>query len=261
MRHEHTFLLRPSRPPVCRKRRFSSRLNPAGRFAGLDENRLSSGWKISRARDGSTSGGGFEQEQQAKKNSRGKVSPLTGIAFFGTRFSLLPHTVFRFWASRFLLGTPPGKCKQSDRKFSRFRPADVRVVDRNSSRFHLGIKRFSDQAETGFRLPGLPVPVARISGSTFSHWRFPPTAFSVFGTPGFSVPAPSIFVVRRPRLRSLLTAIPFCADRTSVFQVPPLFVTGWKPYYIPLHPAKELRSLDSPAVFGAALLTLQRQKP
>ena len=166
MKHERPCSLRTSRPQPCRKRRKAPRLNPAGRSVGLDPFRLSSGLKISRAMGGNVSDRGSEQEQQEEKNSRGKIHFLTGTAFAIVRFSVLPHTVFHFGASRFLLGTPPGKCEQSDRKFSNFRPADVRFVDRNSSRFHLGIKRFSDQAETGFRLPGLPVPVARISGST-----------------------------------------------------------------------------------------------
>ncbi len=181
MKHERPCSLRPSRPQPCRKRRKAPRLNPSDSFAGLDPSRLSSGLKISRAMGGNVSDRGSEQEQQGKRNSRGKIHFLTETAFAIVRFSVLPHSVFRFWASRFLLGTPPGKCEQSDRKLSNFRPADVRLVDRNSPRFHLGIKRFSDHTETGFWLPGFAFSTSRFSGSDPPDFRCQATeiAFSV----------------------------------------------------------------------------------
>ncbi|MDR2819795.1 MAG: hypothetical protein LBB60_04620, partial [Desulfovibrio sp.] len=71
MKHEH--FVRPSRPPVCRKRRAASRLNPAGRFTGLDPSRLASGRKISRAMDVNASGRGSEHEHCLKKKDRKSV--------------------------------------------------------------------------------------------------------------------------------------------------------------------------------------------
>jgi hypothetical protein len=78
MRYEPIFVVRPSRPQTCRKRREASRLNPSDSFAGLDPSRLSSGVKISRALGGNVSDRGFEQEQQWKKNRRKSVRLLTG---------------------------------------------------------------------------------------------------------------------------------------------------------------------------------------
>ena len=60
-------------------------------------------------------------------------------------------------------------------------------------------------------------------------------------------------------LRCFPAALLFFADRLGVLQVPPLFLAGWEPYYIRLHPAKGLAALWTPGAFGASLLTLLKR--
>jgi hypothetical protein len=85
---------------------------------------------------------------------------------------------------------------------------------------------------------------------------------SVFIRPFLRILQTVFFDPSRPSQRFHPTAVPFSSGRFVVLQVPPLFLAGWEPYYIRLHPAKGLVALWTPGVFGAALLTLQkRQKP
>lgn len=208
MRYESSFSFRPSRPHMCRKHRFSSRLNPSGRFAGLDKNRRASGRKITRAMDVNVSDRGSEHEHHHKKKSRESLHLLTGFPVVTIRFSVLTRILFRFCASRFLSQITLAKYTQSDQKIFSFRPENDRFIDRGSSQIRPEARQVLDRTETDFWLPGFSVSTVLVSGFTLPRFRFPLPCFPVltsrvcgFNRPQFPVYSGRYSVFCRPPKR------------------------------------------------------------
>lgn len=190
----HSPALRPSHPHVCRKRVFGQGHVLSGRFAGLDQMPLLSGYGCLRATDEEASGGGFvkgsSQFRDAKTATRKSISRLSRLFLIPTRDGhdtckpapayapqSSPHTCAV--TARHALGCPHRHAHHANHVVSwiqigRF-PHDAQVFA--AYRFHVSrmftrYRRHAYQQPTGYNSASRPIRTRHIPDGRIMSPRF-----------------------------------------------------------------------------------------